>query len=44
MTGFGRQELDVNDKKIIIEIQSLNSKSLEVKYCQFYKFQMLEHR
>ena len=32
MTGFGRQELDVNDKKIIIEIQSLNSKSLDVNF------------
>ena len=32
MTGFGRKELDVNDKKIIIEIQSLNSKSLDVNF------------
>ena len=32
MTGFGRQELDVNDKKIMIEIQSLNSMSLDVNF------------
>ena len=30
MTGFGRQEKLINDKKIVIEIRTLNSKGLDI--------------
>ena len=30
MTGFGREEKLINDKKIVIEIRTLNSKGLDI--------------
>lgn len=30
MTGYGKSELEINNKKIIIEIKSLNSKQLDI--------------
>ena len=32
MTGFGREEKLINDKKIVIEIRTLNSKGLDINF------------
>ena len=39
MTGFGKSDVEINDKKIIIEIKSLNSKALDlsIKIPHIYK-------
>ena len=31
MTGFGKAEFEINNKKITIEIKSLNSKQIDIK-------------
>lgn len=46
MTGFGKSEITLPDKKVIIEIKSLNGKNIDsnVKIPQFYREKEIEIR
>ncbi|MFW5820495.1 MAG: YicC/YloC family endoribonuclease [Bacteroidota bacterium] len=46
MTGFGKSEITLPDKKVIIEIKSLNAKNIDsnVKIPQFYREKEIEIR
>ena len=42
MTGFGREEKLINDKKIVIEIRTLNSKGLDINLKVHNSFSFIE--
>ena len=42
MTGFGREEKLINDKKIVIEIRTLNSKGLDINLKVHESFSFIE--
>ncbi|HRW63602.1 MAG TPA: hypothetical protein P5132_08950, partial [Bacteroidales bacterium] len=46
MTGYGKAECELSDKKIIVEIKSLNSKNLDIytKIPGLYREKELEIR